>query len=138
MWRTLQSKPMVLVPCFLLPVPVFDSSCCSFSAFRIMGLCLLQNEMCPLFLNRHVIKYILGRKINWHDLAFFDPVMFESLRQLMHEAETKETSPAFAALDLTFSIDLCPEEASGFERGQSFYIGSPSILGFPLHIRGFK
>ena len=23
---------------------------------RLMGLCLLQNELCPLFLNRHVIK----------------------------------------------------------------------------------
>ena len=30
---------------------------------RIIGLCLLQNELCPLPLNRHVLKAILGRKV---------------------------------------------------------------------------
>ncbi len=25
---------------------------------RLIGLCLLQNELCPLFLNRHVIKVL--------------------------------------------------------------------------------
>ncbi|XP_013417983.1 E3 ubiquitin-protein ligase UBR5 isoform X2 [Lingula anatina] len=77
---------------------------------RIIGLCLLQNDMCPLFLNRHVIKYILGRRIGWHDLAFFDPVMYESLRQLVLDSETKDASLMFAALDLTFSVELSLEE----------------------------
>merc|ERR1719195_820552 len=54
---------------------------------RLIGLCLLQNELCPLFLNRHVIKYILGRPIRFHDLAFFDPVIYESLRQLVMDTE---------------------------------------------------
>jgi len=70
----------------------------------------LQNELCPIFLNRHVIKFILGRPIRWHDLAFFDPVMYESLRQLVLDAETKDSTTLFSALDLTFSIDLCTEE----------------------------
>ena len=56
---------------------------------RLMGLCLLQNELCPLFLNRHVIKFMLGRKVRFHDLAFFDPVIYESLRQLVVDAENK-------------------------------------------------
>lgn len=56
---------------------------------RLMGLCLLQNELCPLFLNRHVIKFLLGRKVRFHDLAFFDPVIYESLRQLVVDAENK-------------------------------------------------
>ena len=30
---------------------------------RILGLCLLQNELCPITLNRHVIKVLLGRKV---------------------------------------------------------------------------
>jgi E3 ubiquitin-protein ligase EDD1 len=77
---------------------------------RIVGLCLLQNELCPIFFNRHVIKYILRRPIRWHDLAFFDPVMYESLRQLVQDTETKDTSNLFSALDLNFSIELCPEE----------------------------
>lgn len=77
---------------------------------RLMGLCLLQNELCPIALNRHVLKAILGRPIRFHDLAFFDPVVYESFRQLVLDAETKDLS----GLDLTFSIDLSPDEGSGF------------------------
>ncbi|CAK9828628.1 E3 ubiquitin-protein ligase hyd [Anthophora retusa] len=80
---------------------------------RLIGLCLLQNELCPIFLNRHVIKYILGRPIRFHDLAFFDSVIYESLRQLVIDSETKDSNNLFSALDLTFSIDLCPEEGGG-------------------------
>lgn len=77
---------------------------------RILGLCLLQNELCPIYLNRHVIKYILGRRIRWHDLAFFDPVLYESLRQVVIDAEGKDCNTVFSALDLTFCIDLSIEE----------------------------
>ena len=65
-----------------------------------------------MFFTRHVLKYILGRKISWHDLAFFDPVMYESLCQLIIDSETKDASLMFAALDLTFFVELCPEEVS--------------------------
>ena len=78
--------------------------------FRILGLCLLQNEICPLYFTRHVLKYILGRKINWHDLAFFDPVMYESLRQLILDAEKSDSTSMFQALDLTFSVESGAEE----------------------------
>ena len=88
---------------------------------RLMGLCLLQNELCPLFLNRHVIKYILSRylpiypslilldfdlssciirPVKFHDLAFFDPVIYESLRQLVVDAE-KPGSDNATALQVT-------------------------------------
>ncbi|XP_074597147.1 E3 ubiquitin-protein ligase hyd isoform X2 [Brevipalpus obovatus] len=81
---------------------------------RIIGLCLLQNDLCPIFFNRHVIKFILKRNISWHDLAFFDPVLYESLRQLILQAETdKEADAVFSSLDLRFSIDVCPEEGGG-------------------------
>lgn len=70
--------------------------------YRIIGLCLLQNELCPMFLNRHVLKYLLGRPIRFHDLAFFDPVVYESLRQLVVDAETGDSHSLFAALDLNF------------------------------------
>ena len=56
---------------------------------RLMGLCLLQNELCPLYFNRHVLKFLLGRRVRFHDLAFFDPVIYESLRQLVIDAENK-------------------------------------------------
>ncbi|CAH2268734.1 jg23757 [Pararge aegeria aegeria] len=80
---------------------------------RIIGLCLLQNELCPMFLNRHVLKYILGRPVRFHDLAFFDPVVYESLRQLVVDAETGDSHSLFVALDLNFSLEMCEEEGGG-------------------------
>ncbi|XP_075562225.1 E3 ubiquitin-protein ligase UBR5 isoform X8 [Pelecanus crispus] len=80
---------------------------------RILGLCLLQNELCPITLNRHVIKVLLGRKVNWHDFAFFDPVMYESLRQLILASQSTDADAVFAAMDLAFAIDLCKEEGGG-------------------------
>ncbi|XP_060810644.1 E3 ubiquitin-protein ligase UBR5 isoform X1 [Amyelois transitella] len=80
---------------------------------RIIGLCLLQNELCPMFLNRHVLKYVLGRPVRFHDLAFFDPVVYESLRQLVADAERGDSQTLFAALDLNFSLNMCEEEGGG-------------------------
>ncbi|XP_066269411.1 E3 ubiquitin-protein ligase UBR5-like [Branchiostoma lanceolatum] len=80
---------------------------------RILGLCLLQNELCPITLNRHVIKVMLGRKVAWHDLAFFDPVTYESMRRLIIDAQAPDAEVIFSALDLTFCIDLCREEGGG-------------------------
>ncbi|XP_019763425.1 E3 ubiquitin-protein ligase UBR5 isoform X4 [Dendroctonus ponderosae] len=80
---------------------------------RLLGLCLLQNELCPIFLTRHVLKSILGRPVKFHDLAFFDPVVYESLRQLVVDSETKDSNSLFSALDLNFTIDLGPEEGNG-------------------------
>ena len=81
---------------------------------RIIGLCLLENELCPIYFNRHVIKYILKKPVAWHDLAFFDPVLYESLRQLILDSEKSKDSYAFfQSLDLRFSIDLSEEEGGG-------------------------
>ncbi|KXJ14915.1 E3 ubiquitin-protein ligase UBR5 [Exaiptasia diaphana] len=77
---------------------------------RIVGLCLLQNEVCPMTFNRHVIKYILGRRIGWHDLAFFDPMLYESLRQLLMTADSSDADERFQALDLTFTVQLTTDE----------------------------
>jgi E3 ubiquitin-protein ligase EDD1 len=67
-----------------------------------MGLCLLQNELCPLFLNRHVLKFILGRPIKFHDMAFFDPVMYESFRQLILSSDSEDEDNMFSSMELTF------------------------------------
>ena len=62
-----------------------------------------------------MFQFILGRPIRFHDLAFFDPVIYESLRQLVVDAEKPglEGGSALQALDLTFSIDLSVEEGGG-------------------------
>ena len=85
---------------------------------RVIGICLSQSEICPIQLNRHVIKYILRKPISWHDLAFFDPVLYESLRQLVLDAENSpadSTNSALQALDLRFCVDLSVEEGSGHQ-----------------------
>jgi hypothetical protein len=51
--------------------------------------------------------------VNWHDFAFFDPVMYESLRQLIRHSQAGEADAVFAAMDLAFAIDLCKEEGAG-------------------------
>lgn len=83
---------------------------------RVIGICLSQSEICPIQLNRHVIKYILRRPIAWHDLAFFDPVLYESLRQLIVDAEQNHhdsSQSTLSSLDLRFCVDLCIEEGGG-------------------------
>ena len=81
---------------------------------RIMAICMLQNELCPITLTRHVLKYVLGRSIKWHDLAFYDPAMYESFRKMICDAERLQQEQAderiFKPLDLTFNVDLCKEE----------------------------
>ncbi|KAH8294942.1 hypothetical protein KR018_004468 [Drosophila ironensis] len=80
---------------------------------RLIGLCLLQNELLPLFLQRHVLKYILGRKIKFHDLAFFDPALYESFRQIIQNSQTKEGEENINRMELCFVIDLMKEEGCG-------------------------
>lgn len=48
-----------------------------------MGICLQQMEIFPLHVCRHVLKFILNRHITWFDLAFYDPVIFDSLRSIV-------------------------------------------------------
>lgn len=54
---------------FLAPAMFGDVSETRLNAYRnvgrLMGICLLQNELFPLLLCRHVLKFILGRKVSW-------------------------------------------------------------------------
>jgi hypothetical protein len=43
-----------------------------------------------------VLQYLLGRPVRFHDLAFFDPVIYESLRQLVLDSERQGADNAFA------------------------------------------
>ena len=102
------SSPMLSLICWFTIVfycSVQFHHLCVCIAFRVLGLCLLQNEICPLYLCRPVIKYILGRPIRWHDLAFYDPALYESLRGLLADTELKDAAQILSALDLTFTID---------------------------------
>jgi len=95
---------------------------------RVIGLCLLQNEICPLYLSRPVLKYILGRPIKWHDLAFQDPTLYESLRKLLADTELKDAAQILSALDLSFTID---DEVCYF----FIYISAAYTLQYTICIR---
>lgn len=100
---------------------------------RLIGLCLLQNELFPLYLQRHVLKYILGRQIRFHDLAFFDPTVYESFRQLIHGSQT-DGPDVLNKLDLFFVIDLIKEEGGGnvelISNGRSIQVTSANIYNY--------
>ncbi|VDP92733.1 unnamed protein product [Echinostoma caproni] len=80
---------------------------------RVIGLCLLTNETCPLHLSRPVLKYILGRVLHWHDFAFYDPTTFEGLRQLLQHTlpdQKEKLEGSVADYNLTFSLIPAVEE----------------------------
>uniref|UniRef100_A0A095AQV0 E3 ubiquitin-protein ligase UBR5 n=1 Tax=Schistosoma haematobium TaxID=6185 RepID=A0A095AQV0_SCHHA len=79
---------------------------------RVIGLCLLTNETCPLHFSRPVLKYILGRVVHWHDFAFYDPTTFEGLRQLLlHTSEDfSKSQGSIEDYNLTFSLIPALEE----------------------------
>lgn len=80
---------------------------------RVIGLCLLFNETCPLRFNRHVLKYILGRPLCWHDFAFYNTTVYEGLRQLLLYTTTERSEGASDSIrdySLTFSLIMAPEE----------------------------
>ncbi|KAI6648787.1 E3 ubiquitin-protein ligase UBR5-like [Oopsacas minuta] len=80
---------------------------------RIVGLCLLTNELFPASFTRHVLKYLIGKDdtICWQDYAFMDPIGFESLRKILLLAQEGNCN-SFNSLDLTFQISLSMFESS--------------------------
>ena len=47
-------------------------------------------EPIPLLLSRHVLKYILGRQISWHDVGFFNAELYEGLRRMIVHCQEEE------------------------------------------------
>lgn len=49
-------------------------------------------------------------QIRWHDLAFFDPGVYESLRKMILDSRKPDGAECLATLGLTFAVNLRPEE----------------------------
>ncbi|XP_028405111.1 E3 ubiquitin-protein ligase UBR5-like isoform X2 [Dendronephthya gigantea] len=101
---------------------------------RVIGLCLVQNEICPITLSRHVIKFLLAREIGWHDFAFFDPTMYETLRKLIVDAELPNATEMFSTLDLTFSVELSPDEGG---KRVDLIAGGQELPVNPTNVRAY-
>ena len=70
-----------------------------FSIPRVDSLCCQNTCVC--------VCVCVCAQIHLHDFAFYDPVMYDSLRQLVVEAQHLE------ALQLTFQVQLQDEEGGG-------------------------
>ena len=49
-------------------------------------------------------------QISWHDLAFFDPSVYESLRKMILDSREPNGAELLSALGLTFAVTLSAEE----------------------------
>ena len=68
-----------------------------------MGLAMLHNIIFSIAFTRPVLKYVLGRSVSWHDLAFFDIDLYENLRKLLMSAQSL-SEDEFTAMGLTFEV----------------------------------
>ncbi|KAI6239396.1 hypothetical protein M3Y99_00573000 [Aphelenchoides fujianensis] len=82
---------------------------------RLIGIALQHGELLPLPLARHVLKFVLGRPVGWFDLAFADPVLFDSLRNVAWDetAAGPQSGAFFDQMDLSFVPQLRREEGGG-------------------------
>ncbi|KAI6241118.1 E3 ubiquitin-protein ligase UBR5 [Aphelenchoides fujianensis] len=82
---------------------------------RLIGIALQHGELLPLPLARHVLKFVLGRPVGWFDLAFADPVLFDSLRNVAWDeaAAGPQSAVFFDQMDLSFVAQLRREEGGG-------------------------
>ena len=55
-----------------------------------------------------MLKYLVGRRLAWHDLAFLDGPLYESLHFLL----PLEPPAMVDSLDLYFCVQLAPQEVS--------------------------
>lgn len=94
-----------------MPCPMYSSSNSNLYRLSLFyltgclaGICLRSNIVFPLQLSRHVLKYMLGQKVQWHDLAFHDFTLFNSLQRLflMKENAPKEIEN----MGLTFQVSI--------------------------------
>ena len=94
---------------------------------NIAGLCLLHGGeefglRLPLYFCRHVYKYLIGRDVTFTDFAYFDPLEYDALCNLVKQAaQVLESSPELADSPMSeglleWEAHLEPGEAAGPER----------------------
>jgi len=71
---------------------------------RLVGLSLLHNLPISLGLTRPTIKFMLGRQINWTDLAFHSPDLYENFRKMILASSDDTTFAEAGYGDLTFEV----------------------------------
>jgi hypothetical protein len=98
----------LVAPRLGIPVTPYRLNCYR-NVGRMVGICLLQQLMSPLRLHRHVLKFMLGRDVNLHDISFVDRPFYDQMVALLARAESADiTDCEFNAFvresDLSFEI----------------------------------
>ena len=75
---------------------------------------------------RACVCVCLYAQIHWHDFAFYDPVMYDSLRQLVVEAQQPTGAQHLKALQLTFQVQ------HGMRKGAGSTICALMVWGRPV------
>ena len=103
---------------FFTPMPLDDYSTFRLGCFtnvgRILGLSILHNLPISLAFTRPTIKFILGRNVNWTDLAFHSPDLYESFRKLLISAASGSDFAEAGGADLTFEVTE-PKPGGGWQ-----------------------
>ena len=73
-------------------------------------------------------------QIGWHDFAFFDPTMYETLRKLIVDAELPNAAEMFSTLDLTFSVELSADEGG---KRVDLTVGGQDVSVNPTNVRAY-
>uniref|UniRef100_A0A7E4ZWY5 E3 ubiquitin-protein ligase UBR5 n=1 Tax=Panagrellus redivivus TaxID=6233 RepID=A0A7E4ZWY5_PANRE len=106
---------------------------------RMIGLCLQQREIFPLQLARHVLQFTLGQPLTWYDCAFFDPVIFDSVRALVYNEEINHAQgdTFYESLCLTFMASSTEKEGARFlelvKGGENISVDRENILEYVYH-----
>ena len=105
------------IPSVVLNLYLFYSSQQAIGKF--FAISLISRQAIPLLLSRHVLKYILGRQISWHDVGFYNADLYEGLRgMLVHCQEEDLTPETFQSIymlnfDVTINNTLCELKPEG-------------------------
>ena len=59
---------------------------------------------------RLFMKACVVPQVSWHDLAFFDPAVYESLRKMILDSREENGNELLLSLGLTFTVTLSSEE----------------------------
>ncbi|KAL5252716.1 hypothetical protein ACHWQZ_G015469 [Mnemiopsis leidyi] len=73
---------------------------------RFLGLALWFKQTLPIKLCRHVWKYLLGRRLCWADLAFYNSDLYEGLRAMLNDAKWMTEEEFVEVYPCTFEVEV--------------------------------
>ncbi|MEN2499481.1 MAG: E3 ubiquitin-protein ligase ubr5, partial [Marteilia pararefringens] len=80
---------------------------------RLIGIALREKTQTVFNFSRHVFKYLLGHRLEFHDLAFHDREVYNALSGIMNQHKEGLDGFDIESLGLNFTCELSKGEGSG-------------------------